>query len=253
MDPHSNLQLVRKVFNEESAQRGLKGVMGVSDFGAVLRALMPMQQRRLEELRGGEPHTLKRDRSVISIAYAYPEYAIDAIALLREGKYDKRAWNIYAGWYHRLNETLNATAGMLASETGGLAVPATTEGLGGEIKHVEDYYGMVVSHRVAAEHSGVGWRGKNELIVNPIYSCAIRLASVVTDLPLERTTPLDESCGDCRACLNACSFLRFKDRLNNYREQCRRYINSLGLEDAVCGKCIKACYREGIYREQFNL
>jgi len=253
MDPHSNLQLVREVFNEESAQRGVKGIMGVSAFDVVLRGLMPIQRRMLEELCAGEIRSLKRGGSVISIAYAYPEYAIDAIALSREGSYDKESWNTYAGWYHQLNEALNATAERLASETDGLSIPATTEGLGGEIKNVEDYYGMVVSHRVAAEHSGIGWRGKNELIVNPIYSCAIRLASVVTDLPLERTTPLDGSCGDCRACLKACSFLRFKDRLNNYREQCRRYINSLGLEDTVCGKCIKACYREGIYREQFKL
>jgi epoxyqueuosine reductase QueG len=253
MDPHGNLQLVREVFKEESAQLGLKGVMGVSDFDVVLSGLMPVQQRRLEELCGGEIRSLKRDGSVISIAYAYPEYAIDVIALSREGKYDKESWNIYAGWYHRLNESLNATTGRLASETDGLAIPATTEGLGDEIKHVEDYYGMVVSHRVAAEHSGIGWRGMNELIVNPVYSCAIRLASVVTDLPLERTPPLDGGCGDCRACLDACSFLRFKDRLDNYREQCRRYINYLDLEGEVCGKCIKACYRSSIFREQFKL
>ena len=53
MDPHINLQLVREVFKEESAQLGLNGVMGVSDLDAVLRGLMPVQQRRLKELCGG--------------------------------------------------------------------------------------------------------------------------------------------------------------------------------------------------------
>ncbi len=106
---------------------------------------------------------------------------------------------------------------------------------------------------MAAELSGIGWRGKNELIVNPAHSCAIRLASVITDMPLERTDPIPDGCGECRACLDACTFLDNKDKLENYREQCRRYIVSLGLEHEVCGKCIKACFREGVHRDAFRL
>ncbi len=53
-----------------------------------------------------------------------------------------------------------------------------------KVDHVSDYYGMVVSHRVVAENAGIGWRGKNQLIVNERYSCAIRLASVILSLPL---------------------------------------------------------------------
>ena len=253
MDRLSNLKRIRRVLGDEAARRGLKGVLGVADFESVFRALLPIQQMRLEELCGDELRTLMGDGSIISIAYAYPEYAIDVIALRSEDGYDKGSWNTYAKEYSRLNAALNATAGRLAEETDGIAIPATTEGLGGEIKHVEDYYGIVVSHRVAAELSGIGWRGKNELVVNPVYSCAIRLASVVTNIPLERTPPSDGGCGNCHACLDVCSFLRFKDRLDNYREQCRRYIIYLGLEDEVCGKCVKACYRESIYREQFKL
>jgi hypothetical protein len=48
-------------------------------------------------------------------------------------------------------------------------------------------------------------------------------------------------------------FLANKDRLENYREQCRRYIVSLGLEHEVCGKCIKACYRGSVHRDAFRL
>ena len=253
MNPLYNLQRIRGVFEEESARHGLSGVLGVAAFESVYRALLPVQQRRLEELCGGELRRLLRGDSVISIAYAYPEYAIDAIAL-RSGKgYDKDSWSIYAQWYRRLNRSLNATAKKLAEETEGIAIPATTAGVADKVKHVEEYYGTTVSHRVAAELAGIGWRGRNELIVNPSYSCAIRLASIVTSLPLERTPPSAGSCGSCLACLAACSFLRLKDRLDNYREQCRRYIISLGLDADVCGKCIKACYRDSIYRDRFQL
>lgn len=185
--------------------------------------------------------------SMISIAYAYPDYAIDAIAVKEGDIYDKETWNIYARWYPRLNDALNETVKKLAEEADGIPIPATITGEALKVNHVEEYYGMVVSHRVVAEHAGIGWRGKNELVINPRYSCAIRLASVATPLPLEPTTTQYAGCGDCRSCLNECPFLRNKETLENFREHCRRFMLGLGLEDFVCGICIKACANSPVF------
>jgi epoxyqueuosine reductase QueG len=253
MGGDSNLERVRRIFEEESARHGLRGVLGVASFRLVHDALLPVQQRLLEEASGERLAPLRERGSVISIAYAYPEHAIDAIAVKQGDGYDKERWNVYAGEYRRLNEALDETAARLAVETSGTAIPATVMDMASEINGVEDYYSMAISHRVAAEQSGVGWRGKNELIVNPKYGCAIRLASVVTDLALERTAPTPIGCGDCRACLDACPILGSKDRIENYREQCLRYIVSLGLESDVCGKCVKACYRDSVHSGRFRL
>lgn len=231
----------------------MKGILKVAEFNRVYRTLLPEQQKIMEELCGSELRSLMVKGSVISIAFAFPEQAIDAIAVHKEEGYDRDSWNIYAGWYLLLNKALEETTERIVNETGGVGIPPTVTGVASEVEHVEDYYPTVISHRVAAELSGVGWRGKNELIVNPVYSCAIRLASIITNFPLEQTEPLDYGCGNCKACLNACKFLRFKDRLDNYREQCRRYIIHLDLDADVCGKCVKACFRDSIYRDVFKL
>jgi len=253
MTQERNLARIMELFGEESARHGLEGALGVAAYKAVYDALHPFQQERLREISGDPFDALMDAGSFISIAFAYPEEAIDAIAVERDGEFDRDLWNFYAAEYDRLNDALNRTAERLAREGGGFSVLATTHGISTVVTHVEDYYPITVSHRVAAEQSGVGWRGKNELIVNPVHSCAVRLASIVTELPLPRSTPIEERCGECRACLDACPFLANKEKLENYREQCRRYIVSLSLDGEVCGKCIKACYRVGVHRGSFRL
>jgi len=253
MGVDKNFSWVHMLLREEADRHGLKEAMGVASFSSVQRALLPVQQEKLREYSGRRFEELMQGGSVVNIAFAYPEYAVDSIAVGSEGRYDKERWNVYAREYDRLNEALNETSARIASQIDGVAIPATTEGLAAKISHVEGYYPLVVSHRVAAEQSGVGWRGKNELIVNPSFSCAIRLASILTTLPMRRTAPTAMGCGDCHACIDVCPFLRNKDSLPNYREQCRLYLVSLGLVSDVCGKCVKACYRESIHRDQFRL
>jgi epoxyqueuosine reductase QueG len=253
MGVEENFERVRALLGEEAGRHGLKEAMGVAPFSSVYKALIPVQRVRLRKFSGDSFDELLKNGSIVSIAFAYPEHAVDSIAVGSEGNYDRERWNVYAREYMRLNEDLNETSARIASEIGGVAIPATSEGIAAEISCVEDYYPLVVSHRVAAEQSGVGWRGKNELIVNPRFSCAIRLASVLTTLPLRRTPSTTMGCGDCRACLDVCPYLRNKEELQNYREQCRRYLVHLGLVSDVCGKCVKACYRDSVYRDQFKL
>lgn len=248
-----NFQRVEALLSAEGKRQGLRCAMGVASFEAVHEALMPVQKTMLGKVADGGLNQMLENGSVISIAYAYKPYAIEAIAHGNEKNWDKDRWNVYARAYARLNRSLNETSIIIANEIDGVAIPATVEGLSSRVSHVEDYYARRISHRVAAELSGVGWRGKNELIVNPLYGPAIRLASIITTSPITRTPPEIKSCGDCRACLDACKFLDHKHQLDNYREQCRKYIVHLDLEDEVCGKCIKACLKDSFYADQFKL
>ncbi len=246
-------KIILDIFEEESTKYDLKGLIGVAKFDSVYMELLPIQQKRLEKFCGDRFRELLEGGSFLSIAYAYSRHVIDTIAIRKGDNYDKKAWNIFAHEYPRLNDSLNATTKKITEAIDGIAIPATVPWHPEEITHVEDYYGLVISHRVIAEKAGIGWRGKNELIINPKFSCAIRLSSIITDISLELKGPYQGSCGNCNACLNVCTFLRDKEKLSNYREQCRRYLIFLGLDFEVCGKCIKACYKNSIYSDRFKL
>jgi len=231
------LEEVLEAFRGEAERWGLRGVLGFAPFGDVYAALMPIQRRRLEELCGD---TVDSMRGAISIAYAYPREVIEAIPM----RGYRESWNIYARAYHRLNRALNHTAERIAELVDGVAVPATLEGFTGSVGHVKDFYAATVSHRVAAELAGLGWRGKSGLIVNPRYASAIRLATIYTPFSFPSTGPSEGGCGECRACLETCPLLRAERLGEDYRELCRRYIIALerrGLEADVCGRCVRAC------------
>jgi epoxyqueuosine reductase QueG len=242
VDLAENSRRIKKIFDRELAATNHDGIIGVAEFRRVYDELMPVQRSKLADICGDQLPDLVRNGSVICIGIAYPERAIDCIdTRLENGGVDKDAWNIYAREYRRLNRFLDEISGDIANLYGGMPIPATVEGI--VVKNVEDYYATTVSHRLIAENAGLGWRGKNELIVNQRFSCALRFASVITSLPLIHGDKVKTSCGNCRACLDVCSFLKNKDKLKDYRESCRKYIADLGLEAEVCGKCVKACYR----------
>jgi epoxyqueuosine reductase QueG len=249
-----NFQIIKSFFNGELAKIGYDGIIGVTDFKRVYDNLMPIQRNKLQSICGDKFQTFMKNGSIICIGIAYPEHTIDCIDVrLSDGTVDKATWNIYAREYHKLNRVLNTISKNIAESFGGIPIPATLEGLISNVKNVEEYYGMTVSHRVIAENAGLGWRGKNELIVNEKLSCALRFASIITDLPLFHGEKVKASCGECEACLKACTFLKNKDKLKNYRESCRRYIIQLGLDADVCGKCIKACYQHSAFSNRFKL
>jgi epoxyqueuosine reductase len=58
--------------------------------------------------------------------------------------------------------------------------------------------------RAAAVRAGVGWWGKNSMVISPKFGPWLLLGSVVTDARLPTTEPMRRDCGKCRACLPAC-------------------------------------------------
>jgi epoxyqueuosine reductase len=58
--------------------------------------------------------------------------------------------------------------------------------------------------REAAARSGVGFYGKNTMLITRRHGSWVVLGTLVTDVELEPTPPLATDCGDCRLCVDAC-------------------------------------------------
>jgi epoxyqueuosine reductase len=61
-----------------------------------------------------------------------------------------------------------------------------------------------VMERSWAKRSGVGWVGKNSLLLNREMGSFFFLAELIIDLELEYDGPVKDYCGTCTACIDAC-------------------------------------------------
>jgi epoxyqueuosine reductase len=58
--------------------------------------------------------------------------------------------------------------------------------------------------REAAARSGVGFYGKNTLLITRRHGSWVVLGTLVTDVEIEPTPPLETDCGSCTLCIDAC-------------------------------------------------
>lgn len=61
-----------------------------------------------------------------------------------------------------------------------------------------------VMERVWAKRSGLGWIGKNTLLLNKNMGSFFFLAEMILDLELAEDGPVKDYCGTCSACIDAC-------------------------------------------------
>ena len=223
-------------FRRLCERAGRRGVIGFSSIEGV--RLLPEQLAYLRRKLGGLG--VWSDITAISIGLLYHEAEILVIpdGWVSKPPEDGR-WNQYARAYTDLNRLLNDVAGQLAGRFGGVAEGATLGGWVEQVKHVNDYFPYCVSHRAFAEAARVGWRGRSGLVITPEAGPALRFATVFVPRRVSPDNKELPGCGDCNACLEVCPILRPEE---GYRERCRRRLKALGLEDEVCGICVRVCW-----------
>ena len=120
-------------------------------------------------------------RTVISAALCY--WADGPEPGPAEGRLARYAWRDH---YALLRERLDAL---------GRRLDARYRVLVDENDHVD---------RAGAERSGVGFIGKNTMLITRTHGSWVVLGTLVTDAELEPTPPLDAGCGSCTLCIDAC-------------------------------------------------
>lgn len=109
------------------------------------------------------------------------------------------------------------------------------------------------THKIAATSAGLGWIGKNGLLINPVFGPRLSLATVLTDAPLMPDKPIEFSqCGECNLCRDYCPSKAITgnewSRLNPYIElvrqgPCNVYKKRIRTVEGKpnCGLCINIC------------
>lgn len=103
-----------------------------------------------------------------------------------------------------------------------------------------------LSHRQIAVLAGLGWVGRNNLLVNPLVGSRLRLVTVLTDMPLKTDAPIKGDCGDCRLCIKACPAAAIKEGFADFNRQAclaklKEFQKKHVVEQYICGVCVRAC------------
>ena len=61
-----------------------------------------------------------------------------------------------------------------------------------------------ISEKQWARKAGIGWQGKNSNIISREIGSWFFLGVIITTIPLEYDAPIEDYCGTCTACLDAC-------------------------------------------------
>lgn len=164
---------------------------------------------------------------------------------------------VYFQHYRTANALLDQIAFRLSREiekAGYSALPiAASQSLG-----KNNPYRGVLPHKSAAVLSGLGFVGKSGLFLSNEYGSKVRLATVITDMPLASELPVIENgCGECTLCQRACPAGAIygtpptTDGERNFdAEKCSKYMKEhfqdIG-RGSVCGVCIKVCPKNKLH------
>jgi epoxyqueuosine reductase QueG len=106
-----------------------------------------------------------------------------------------------------------------------------------------------VSHKLLGWQAGLGWRGRNNLLVSPRFGAQVRYVSILTDAELGCGAPLEKDCGSCRACIGVCPAGAIReDPLEFDLEACYAKLSEFAkapfIGQHICGVCVRACSPE---------
>ena len=135
--------------------------------------------------------SLASARTIISIAVAYPRRLPQQPpkTAYRRGKITPNSWGL--DYHYILQDKLERLARGIEELTADF-----------EYKGMVDTGALVDT--AVARRAGIGFIGKNGLVISKEFGSYMFLGELITNLELEPDQPVDYDCGDCNRCIEAC-------------------------------------------------
>ena len=155
---------------------------------------------------------LKRAKSIISVAQGYLIEETEDIQGKRQlcgkiAKYD------VGNFYYDVKLKLKKIVDFINQETG--------------FKYKSKNKSCYVSltEKPIAQRAGVGWYGKNGIIISERFGSWIVLGEIITELELDTDEPLQRDCGDCTICIDSCPTKAIVSPYVIDRTKCLQFIS----------------------------
>ncbi|WP_102272025.1 tRNA epoxyqueuosine(34) reductase QueG [Cytobacillus massiliigabonensis] len=180
-------------------------------------------------------------RSIIAIALAYPSKMNERVTSKkgeRRGIFSRASWG--EDYHLILRDRLKKLEEYIIER-----VPEA------KCKSMVDTGELV--DRAVAERAGIGWSGKNCSIITPEFGSYVYLGEMITTIPFEPDQPIEDQCGTCNKCLEACptgalvqggqinaqKCIAFLTQTKGFIEE--QYREKIGNRVYGCDSCQTAC------------
>ena len=154
---------------------------------------------------------LPEARSVISLAFPYAPPPAPRVDWRRELRGRIAAYALGADYHRILDRKLARLAAYLAAECPGSR----------SRRYVDT---GAVLEREWAQRGGLGWFGKNTMLLSTRAGSWFFLAELVTTIALAPDAPSDEHCGSCTRCRAECPTQALRDGLTMDARRCISYL-----------------------------
>jgi len=135
--------------------------------------------------------SLTSAKTIISIAVAYPHKLKQQPqkTAYKRGKFTPNSWGL--DYHYVLQDKLDRLAKGIEELTADF-----------EYKGMVDTGALVDT--AVARRAGIGFIGKNGLVISKEFGSYMFLGELITNLDIEPDQPVDYDCGDCNRCVTAC-------------------------------------------------
>jgi len=135
--------------------------------------------------------SLASAKTIISIAVAYPHKLKQQPqkTVYKRGKFTPNSWGL--DYHYVLQDKLDRLARGIEALTADF-----------EYKGMVDTGALVDT--AVAQRAGIGFIGKNGLVISKEFGSYMFLGELITNLDIEPDQPVDYGCGDCNRCVTAC-------------------------------------------------